>query len=342
MRAPEFWWRDAPSLAARVLSPVGALYGAIAARRMARDGARGALPVVCVGNLVAGGAGKTPTAIALAKLLAETGERPTFLTRGYGGRLAGPVAADRGAHTARDVGDEPLLLARLAPTIVSRDRVAGARLAAELGASVIVMDDGLQNASLAKDLALAVVDAERGIGNRLSLPAGPLRAPLHGQLAHVDAVIIIGEGAAGLRVAEVANRVGVAVLTARLVPEPQAARALQGQRVIAFAGIGRPEKFFAMLDVIGAIVVERLAFPDHHPFTAKDIDKLARLADAQQLLPVTTEKDAVRLGPEQRAALGLAVLPVSLRFEDEAGMRKLLTETLRQRCHPVRAAVRMG
>src|SRR5690348_2940661 len=163
MREPAFWWRK-PGLAASLLAPLGALYGAVAARRMRRLGQRARAPVVCIGNLTVGGAGKTPTAIAAAQALREAGAKPAFLTRGYGGRLAGPVAVAP-THDAADVGDEPLLLARVAPTVVARDRVAGAIAAVEAGADVIVMDDGFQNPALAKDLSLLVVDGRRGIGN---------------------------------------------------------------------------------------------------------------------------------------------------------------------------------
>ena len=266
MRRPAFWSATPPTLSARLLSPLAWLYGSVTARRMAGAGTRGPVAIICVGNFVAGGAGKTPTAIALARLLLRRGEMPAFLSRGYGGRLAGPVAVDPARHAAADVGDEPLLLARAAPAFVAHDRVAGARLAASAGASVVIMDDGLQNPSLAKDLAIAVVDGASGIGNGLALPAGPLRAPLERQLGHVGAVVIIGAGAAGERVAAEARRAGVPVHAARLVADAAAAAAIRRRPVLAFAGIGRPEKFFATLEDAGAVVVERVAFPDHHRF----------------------------------------------------------------------------
>lgn len=214
MRSPEFWWRPRPGAPARLLQPFGWLYGAVTRLRMCRRGADAGIPVICVGNFVAGGAGKTPTAIALAALLRSLGETPFMLTRGYGGALAGPIEVEP-RHGPRDVGDEALLLAAQARTIVARERAAGASLAKRLGASVIVMDDGLQNPSLAKDLRIAVVDGASGVGNGLCVPAGPLRAPLAGQFAATDAILMIGDGAAGDAVALAAQTAGLELLRAR-------------------------------------------------------------------------------------------------------------------------------
>jgi tetraacyldisaccharide 4'-kinase len=216
LKAPDFWWRE-PGLAAQALAPLSRLYGAIAAHRMARPGVRAAVPVICVGNVTVGGAGKTPTALALAAMLAEMGRRPFVLMRGYGGRLPGPVRVEPERHGPADVGDEALLLARAAPTIVSRDRPTGAALAVAQGADVILMDDGLQNPSLAKDLTLAVFDGAVGVGNGLCLPAGPLRAPLAAQWPRIDAAIVIGNGAPGDAVAAQAG-LSVPVFRAALRP----------------------------------------------------------------------------------------------------------------------------
>jgi tetraacyldisaccharide 4'-kinase len=194
MRAPRFWWHPSPSLRANLLRPVGLVYGSVAASRMKRRGEQAELPVICIGNFTAGGAGKTPTAIAIATILDTAGENPAFLSRGYGGRLAGPVRVQP-QHGAADIGDEPVLLSRTARTIVSRSRPAGARLAYEIGATVVIMDDGLQNPSLVKDCAIAVVDGATGIGNGLPLPAGPLRVPMGTQWPLVDAVLVIGSTA---------------------------------------------------------------------------------------------------------------------------------------------------
>lgn len=338
MHAPAFWWPAAPPLIARLLQPFGSLYGAIAARRMTGAGYSPPRPVVCVGNFTAGGAGKTPTAIALAQRMQDMGYRPAFLTRGYGGRLRGPVLLGIDPETEEelthiDVGDEALLLARRAPVAVARDRRAGveALIGAGVAADAFIMDDGLQNPQLAKALTFAVVDGQTGIGNGLCLPAGPLRAPLSRQLPHVDAVIVIGEGAAGEAVALAARALGKRVFRARLDPDPDAARLVRGERVIAFAGIGRPQKFFDMLTEIGAEVVVAKAFGDHVPFTPAQIAAIEDEARRDDLLPVTTEKDAVRLAtliaaPQLRASV--AVVPVQLVFDDEEGLRDYLAARL--------------
>lgn len=335
MRAPAFWWRPDPSALARLLRPAGLVYGTVAARRMGRPGGRAPVPVICIGNFTAGGAGKTPTALLVADLLTARGRRPAFLTRGYGGRLAGPVAVDPARHGAAEVGDEPLLLARAAPTIVARDRPAGAALAAERGADAIVMDDGLQNPSLAKDLALAVVDGATGIGNGLPLPAGPVRAPMVAQWPLADAILVVGAGAAGDRVAEEAMRRAKPVLRGRLVPDPAAAAALRGARVLAFAGIGRPEKFFETVRECGAEPVATQAFPDHHPYRMREIAALAAQAEAGGLRLVTTEKDRARIAGLGLSTGALSVLPVRLVLEDERMLAALLARAL-ERAGPER------
>src|SRR4051794_20082940 len=252
---------------------------------MARPGVRAAVPVICVGNVTVGGAGKTPTALALAAMLVEMGRRPFVLIRGYGGRLPRPVRIEPERHGPTDVGDEALLLARAAPTIVSRDRPAGAALAVAQGADVILMDDGLQNPSLAKDLTLAVFDGAVGVGNGLCLPAGPLRAPLAAQWPRIDAALVIGNGAPGDAVAAQAG-LSVPVFRAALLPDPRVAAALTGKPVLAFAGIGRPAKFFETLRCCGAMLTETRSFPDHHPFTAAEIGTLLDVAERKGLRAV--------------------------------------------------------
>jgi len=292
------------------------------------------VPVVCVGNFTVGGAGKTPAALALAKMLAAEGQRPFFLTRGYGGLLAGPVRVDPTVHDAGDVGDEPLLLARVCPTIVARRRPAGALLAARDGASVVVMDDGLQNASLAKDLALAVVDGATGIGNGLCLPAGPLRAPLPAQWSKIDAVVIVGEGAPGAALAREAGARAKPVFRARLEPDPASAGQWRGQRVFAFAGIGRPEKFFATLQACGATLVRTTSFPDHHTYAADEIGAILADAKADDLQVVTTEKDLVRVARVSGDAAAIAkikALAVRLVFKEEKAVRDFARERLSAR-----------
>ena len=310
MRAPSFWWRAKPSLLAHILSPFGAFYGGIAQYRMERAGQAASIPVICVGNPVAGGAGKTPAAIEIARLLILAGKKPVFLTRGYGGALRGPEKVDVRHHSAGDVGDEALLLAKIAPCIVSADRVKGAALAAKHG-NAVVMDDGFQNPSLAKDMVFLVIDSSAGVGNGLCIPAGPLRAPLDPQLERADAVIVVGDerGADWLK-----KRKKPRVLRARLVPDAKAAAHLKGKRVLAFAGIGRPQKFAGTLKGLGADVVSLTEFPDHHVFTAADQRRLLDKAAREGLVLVTTEKDRARLKGE--LAERAIALPVRLAFDE--------------------------
>lgn len=321
MKAPSFWWRPRPSLAARALQPIGALIGAIAARRLARPGARAGVPVICVGNFTVGGAGKTPTAIEIAHHLVAFGQEPAFVSRGYGGAGgAAPVRVDPERHGAGEVGDEPLLLARVAPCFVGADRVAAAAAAVAGGATVVVMDDGLQNPSLQKTLRIAVVDGGVGIGNGLCLPAGPLRAPMNPQWDATDLVIVIGPGEAGDAVAAEAGLRRRPVLRAAIDPDARHLRALAGRRLFAFTGIGRPEKFFETLEEAGLALVGRRAFPDHHPFTAAERDALQASAAAAEAILVTTEKDRARLP----ADFAVAVLGIRLAFDDPETLTEML------------------
>lgn len=311
LRAPAFWWRDRPGLAAALLSPVSAVIGGVALRRLGQAGGTVDVPVICIGNPTVGGAGKTPTAIALIERLKARGARPFALLRGHGGKAKALLRVDPAAHGAADVGDEALLLARHAPTIVAGgDRLGGARLAVAQGASHVVMDDGFQNPSLNKDSALLVIDAGVGVGNGQVTPSGPLRAPLAPQLAKADAVLVIGDGTPGERVAVAAGAAGLPVLRGHLAPEPAAIAALEGMPLIAFAGIGRPEKFFATLEACGLTVVARHAFADHHPYRPEEIARLAADAARRGARLVTTQKDHVRLAPE--VGDGIATLPVRL------------------------------
>lgn len=318
MREPPFWWQESGALA-RALAPLAALYGAIAGTRLARRGARADVPVICVGNLTIGGGGKTPTAIALARMLLADGRRPCFLTRGYGGRCIGPAPVPR-AGTAADYGDEPLLLARVAPTMVARNRVAGARAAVAGGADVIVMDDGLQNPTLAKTVALVALDGRRGIGNGRVVPAGPLRAPLARQLDHAHALLVIGEaGASACDVIQAVHERGLPVFSARIEPAGDVAATLRTYPVLAYAGIADPEKFFATLAGVGITVAHQRSFPDHHRYTAADAASLLAAAAHDGLTLVTTEKDAARLGGDQtlsELAARSTALPIILVIDD--------------------------
>jgi tetraacyldisaccharide 4'-kinase len=287
--------------------------GAVAARRMRRPpAARVAPPVLCIGNPTVGGSGKTPVAMAVAAALKAAGAAPVFLTRGYRGRLPGPVVV--AGHGAADVGDEALLLAAVAPTVVARDRAAGGRLAATLG-DVVVMDDGFQNPGLARTWSALVLDAATGVGNGRVTPAGPLRAPLAAHAPLADALVVVDAGDEASRPVPPALR-DLPRYTARLVPHVR--RSLAGEAVLAFAGIGRPHKFFAALEALGARLAETRAFPDHHVFTDAEASALQAQADRRGLALATTAKDLARLSTGSRAARALAarcvVIDVSARL----------------------------
>jgi len=326
MREPAFWWRPA-GLTAALLSPLAAVYGAVAALRMQRAGQIAPAPVICIGNPTLGGAGKTPTAIAVVRILEAAGRRPYLLSRGYGGTAAKPTLVDPAVHCAADVGDEPLLLVRFAPTVVSRDRVAGANMASSLGAEVVVMDDGFQNPGLRKNCSILVVDGRRGIGNGLVFPAGPLRGPLESQLRRTDAVLVIGAGAAGRAMADVTHGRDLPVFHGRLEPDAEAVAALQGKPLLAFAGIADPEKFFATLGAAGLDMRVHVPFPDHHRYRRAEASDLIAHAERERLVPVTTEKDLARLARQDDLAALAGVarpLPVRLAVEEDDAFRTFI------------------
>jgi tetraacyldisaccharide 4'-kinase len=324
MREPAFWHGPA-SLNSHLLKPLGALYGAIAAQRLQRKGLNAGIPVLCVGNYHVGGAGKTPTVLALAKLLGELGETPVVLSRGYGGALRGPVRVDPARHGASDVGDEPLMLASHLPIVVSRNRADGVPLARAQGATVILMDDGFQSPAVVKDASLIVIDSVRGIGNGQVFPAGPLRAPLRPQLARTDALIVVGDGTAAAPVAAEIAAQGKPVLSAHLKPDEAVAAELRGRRVLAFAGIGDPARFFNTLRASGVDVVEQRAFADHHPYSQSEIEGLIIEAKRDGLILVTTEKDLARL---RDRAQQIVPFVVTLEFDDPALLRKFVSARL--------------
>jgi tetraacyldisaccharide 4'-kinase len=330
MREPGFWHGPA-SLNSHLLKPLAALYGAVAARRLRRKGLHAGIPVLCVGNYHVGGAGKTPTVLALAKLLRDLGETPVVLSRGYGGELRGPVRVDPARHAASDVGDEPLMLAGTLPVVVSRKRAEGVPLARAHGATVILMDDGFQSPAVVKDASLIVIDSERGLGNGQVFPAGPLRAPLRPQLARTDALIIVGNGsAAGGVAAEIAAH-GKPVLRAHLKPGEVQVASLRGKRVLAFAGIGDPTRFFNTLRSSGIEVAAQRAFADHHAYSQAELEGLIAEAKRDGLTLVTTEKDLARLrhgGGLPDWAREIVAFAVTLEFDDAALMRKFITDRL--------------
>jgi tetraacyldisaccharide 4'-kinase len=331
MREPAFWHRP-PTWTSLLLTPFGALYGWVAGQRLQREGLDAGIPVLCVGNYHVGGAGKTPMVLALTKMLRDLGETPVVLSRGYGGRLRGPIKVDPERHVADDVGDEPLMLALTVPVVVARDRIDGVALAKSLAASVILMDDGFQNPAIAKDAALIVIDGDRGLGNACVLPAGPLRAPLSRQLERTDALIVVGDGTAAAAVAAAIAVEGKPVLSAHLVPDDASVAALRGKRVLAFAGIGDPGRFFRTLRGSGIEVVRERAFVDHHPFSKSEIETLTAEAKRDALTLVTTEKDLSRLrtiGAELPGwAKDIVPFAVTLQFDSAVKLRTFVSERL--------------
>lgn len=316
MHAPRFWSNppDRPGVLAHLLAPLGWAWAAATRRRLQRSpAARLRVPVICVGNVTAGGAGKTPVTIALAERLTARGTAVHIISRGHGGNLAGPVRVDPARHTAAEVGDEPLLLAAFAPTWIARDRAAAGRAAEAEGAEVVVMDDGLQNPDLAKDLSLVVVDAGAGFGNGRVIPAGPLREPVATGLARAQILVSVGEPPDRAAFRTAWPDLGLPVVEACLAPL-RTGMDWTGLRALAFAGIGRPEKFYATLRSLGADVVAVRSFGDHEPYGARILARLQTDAAAYGAQLVTTEKDAARLPAAFRP--NVLVLPVRLAVED--------------------------
>ena len=332
-RAPDFWWQRTLPPLAHLLKPAAWLYGRVSGRRMHRKPkARSRLPVICVVNFVVGGTGKTPFAIELARVLRADGLTPGFLLRGYGGRNKGPLLVDLQTHDAEDVGDEALLLAAHAPTVISADRPAGARLAEEQPIDLLIMDDGFQNPTLAKDLNLVLVDCSTGFGNGLCLPAGPLRAPAQVQIVKADCLILIGEGDEADEAVHLAGRKGLPLVHAYVRPQPN--DALQGQGLFAFAGLGRPQKFFRSLTEMRYRVNETREFADHHRYSETDARALLTEAECEGLQLVTTRKDAMRFASADTELFRwlpaqTQVLDIAMNIDDPDRLIALVRERLR-------------
>ena len=339
MRAPGFWYgqdgeetlkRD---LWSKVLSPLGRLYAWGGRMRTQRTEAFEApVPVICVGNLTAGGTGKTPLTMTIAKELIGQGERPVILTRGYGGQEEGPIHVKKGEHTAKHVGDEALLLARTAPTVVSRNRAKGAELAIQDGkASVILMDDGFQNPGLKKDFCIVVVDSETGFGNGRVIPAGPLREPIEEGLARAHAIVMMGNVMAAQDSDRLAlTKARAPLFNARLEPKP--AQEVYRQKVFAFAGIGHPQKFFNTAKALGYRLLETKSFPDHHPYTDEELKDLTARAHTLGATLLTTEKDLIRIDRDKRK--DIMTLPVEVQVTDMTGFMDLIRRAIqRHRAH---------
>jgi tetraacyldisaccharide 4'-kinase len=315
MIAPEFWYQE-PCGTSSMLAPLSQLYrlGNWFRRHFANP-EEIIKPVVCVGNIVAGGAGKTPTALSLAVVIMDAGYNPVFVTRGYGGQEKGPIRVDPSKHTAKDVGDEALLLARMAPTFIGRDRVATLKVAQNYG-SHIILDDGLQNPNIIPDTSFLVIDGPKGLGNERVIPAGPLRETLADIKKRLNAVVIIGNDEH-----DFTSRFELPVLHAQIEPVLPSEFPLT-KDFIAFAGIGRPDKFYDTCQKAGLSIVQTKDFPDHYLYTKRDLERLKKLADHEKAILLTTEKDWVRLPPELRGQI--LYLPIVLIFDDKQSLSQIL------------------
>jgi tetraacyldisaccharide 4'-kinase len=312
MKAPAFWYQP-KGILSTLLLPFGWLYG-IGGKllRISKDIQRFPVPIISIGNIVCGGAGKTPTAIALGELLQLRGHKVHFVTRGYGGTQSGPVEVDLTNHSPLDVGDEPLLLARYAPTWVAKERVLGVQKAAEKGAQFIILDDGHQTTGLYKDVSFVVLDLSQGFGNGCVIPAGPLREDLSTGLKRTDALIGIGRG-----------EISVSRPLFKAISTPQPLL-LPSNRVVAFCGLGFPQKFYKMLEDLETDLVATHSFPDHYIYKKEDLLRLQKMAKIHNGVLVTTRKDAIKIPTAWQASL--YVLDISIEFEDPEGIYHLILE----------------
>ena len=327
--APPFWWQK-NSWQGYALSPVPYVYGKIAAKRMdMAASAKVNVPVICVGNFVVGGAGKTPSVHMLANYARTKGYKVGILSRGHGGAITTPTVVQLDKHNAHDVGDEALLHALNSTTVIASNRVAGAELLLEQACTIIIMDDGFQNPSLHKDFNLVAVDAKRGLGNGFAMPAGPMRVPFKHQLLHTDAMFITGKGDAADTAIRKAARAGKPVFHSTVEVLKQ--KKYKDQKAFAFAGIADPSKFFDTLESIGVDVVARQNFGDHHVFTDEECADLIDRSKQQELQLFTTEKDAARLkgmGEAQEKVLELSeVVRIALKPEDPAMLKRVFDIT---------------
>jgi tetraacyldisaccharide 4'-kinase len=320
-RAPAFWGRVGGRLLPCLLSPLAAVTAAVTAHRMARPGWRAPVPVICCGNVTVGGAGKTTLALDLSRRLVAHGRAVHVLLRGYGGTARGTHRVAPG-DSSDQVGDEARLLAEVAPTWIGADRAASARAAVAAGAEVLVLDDGLQNPTLHKDLSLLVVDGATGFGNGHVLPAGPLREPVATGAARCQVAVLIGSDGAGVAAS---LPPGLPVLRAWLMPGPEVAEFV-GRKVLAFAGIASPEKFFTTLRDAGVVLAGTAPFPDHHRYSDRELRQLLDQAERLGAVPATTPKDAVRLPADIRRQVH--VVSVTLAWDDPASLDALLLRTL--------------
>lgn len=320
MHAPDFWQFGKSGVLSNLLSPMGWFYGQVTKARIASTRAwKSPIPIICIGNLVTGGTGKTPVAIDIAKRLQAKGKKVHFLSRGYGGKERGPLCVEPEKHGFTSVGDEPLLLAAQAPTWVSRERRTGCIAAARAGADIIVMDDGFQNPSVKKDLSVIVVDGCYGFGNQKLIPAGPLRETIANGLARAQAVVIIGEDRTGS--IDLVSSYGHCPIRACISPR-KVPGDIRGKHVVAFTGIGRPEKFFETVLDLGCIIQKKISFADHHPYSRADIRLLRDTAKKGNAQLLSTEKDARRL--PQKFLSEVIIVPVALEWNNKEAIETLL------------------
>ena len=320
IKSPKHWQRA--GIVPLLLSPLSLIYRmASAFPRMIANPLRADIPVICVGNIVAGGAGKTPIAIDIATRLKNIGKSPHIITRGYGGDAIGPIMVEAGANW-HDTGDEAILLAAAAPTWVAKDRKAGVANATNNGADMVILDDGFQNPSLIKDLSIVVVDGGFGFGNKMLLPAGPLRESINSGISRAGAVVIIGDDKQGARASILESNAKIEILQARL--RPTNGDELKDRDVVAFAGIGRPEKFFETLAEIGCNIKSSHSFPDHHEYSIRDISPILEMAEKINAVVVTTEKDAVKIPANMLEKITVIKVEIEWAGQDATKLEKLL------------------
>ncbi len=314
IKQPQFWKTN--NKISMALWPLSLVYRLVTKiREMRAKPFKSQIPVICVGNVNIGGAGKTPVTIEVAKILQEQGKKVAFLSRGYGGYLYGPVRVDLEKHDAKQVGDEPLLLREIAPVYVAKNRTEGLKLISLSETDVIIMDDGLQNPNVVKDMCLLVIDGSYGVGNGQVLPAGPLRESLQAALSKVTATIFIGDDATKMLPLE------TKIIRAKILPHNH--EKFIGKDVIAFAGIGNPEKFFGSLKELGGNIMKKVSFPDHYMYKEAELENLLKEANECGAMLVTTKKDFVRLDAKYKEKI--QYLSIEISFSDKA----VLEETLK-------------